>query len=975
MTPLVLVLLLAVTALFLTVTRDEPSPTPPPVAETTPPPAQEPASPPPTVKTDTEVAAVEPKPWPQDASDIAPDSQAVFDTLENGMRYLIYPNSEPPSRVSLRLHIAAGSLMEQDDQRGLAHFLEHMVFNGTKNFTAAELVPRMQRLGIAFGAHANAYTSFDETVYMLDLPDLSEDTLKLAFTVMRDFGDGALLEPEEIDKERGVILAEKNSRDSVDYRLMEQQFTELLPDSLVSKRFPIGIEEVIQSAPRERFVDFYTRFYTPQSMTFVVVGDVKVDDMRQRIETAFASMTNPAEPGSQPDLGTIHQPEGLETAVFDDKEVSSTDVSLMLVRSYVPKPDTRAERAARMPLEIAHSIMGRRFERISKERGSPVASGNAMRAAWFNHLEFGAISVTAADDRWQEVVPVIEQEFRRAIEHGFTETELAEAKSNLLNAYEQQVKQKPTRKSEGIATVLVRTLNRGQVFSDPQTDLEIARDILDGIDPATCHEALKTFWQAPGYHLVLTTKEKPADAEKELAALFEDSRGSPVDPPAARAIQVFDYTDFGTPGTVTSRKEIKNPDFSQLQLSNQVRVNLKRTDFESGKIRLLARVGSGKLTQPADKPMLDHFAQSVFEGGGLGRHSVDDLKLILAGRNVDGTLSIGEDAFMLSGTTTPADFALQCQLLCAMLTDPGYREEALWQFQKSLPMLYQQLRHTPAGPQLEMEGWLHGGDPRFSSAPQEKLASYTMEDAKAWLTPELTRGYLELSIVGDFNEPEILPDLLATFGALAAREPKPAALEKQRVIDFPKAPAEKEFTYESKIPQGVAFVVWPTGNMRGNIPALRRHNILGEILGDRLREEIRERLGASYSPSAGAAGSDALTNVGYLLAESVGKPEDLPVLMETIRNEAAKLAAEGANADELDRALKPTLGMLEKSLRDNKYWLNTVLAQSQADPTRIELARTRDDDYKSITLEEINQLAAKFLKTDNALQVTIKPAE
>jgi zinc protease len=151
---------------------------------------------PPTTKTDTAAPTAEPRPWPQAASNIPADDSAVYGSLENGLRYIIYPNSEPPTRVSLRLHIAAGSLMEADDQRGLAHFLEHMVFNGSKNYTAAELIPRMQRLGISFGAHANAYTSFDETVYMLDLPDLSKENLDLGFTVMRDFGDGALLQAE-----------------------------------------------------------------------------------------------------------------------------------------------------------------------------------------------------------------------------------------------------------------------------------------------------------------------------------------------------------------------------------------------------------------------------------------------------------------------------------------------------------------------------------------------------------------------------------------------------------------------------------------------------------------------------------------------------------------------------------------------------------------------------------------------------------
>ena len=973
-TPLVLVLMLAATATFLSL-RSKDSPPPPARAEEAQKPKEIPAKgePAATAKTDTAVAKVAPRPWPHASSDIAPDTGASFGSLENGMRYIVYPNSEPPKRVSLRLHIASGSLMEADDQRGIAHFLEHMVFNGTKHYSAADLIPRMQRLGIAFGAHANAYTSFDETVYMLDLPDLSEDTLKLAFTVMRDFGDGALLAADEIDKERGVILSEKISRDSVNYRLMEQQFAKLLPDSLLTNRFPIGTDEVIKSAPRDRFVDLYTRFYTPERMTFVVVGDIDPAEVKGRIEAAFASMSNPANPGANPDLGQIHQPEGLETAVFHDKEVSSTDVSLMLVRPHIEKPDTTRTRAENMPLDIAHSIIDRRFERLSKEKGSPVAEGSASKSILFNFVELGSISVTAADDRWQEVVPVIEKEFRRAMEHGFTESELAEAKSNLLNAYEQQVKQKATRKSEGIATVLARSVNEKSVFSDPETDLALATQSLDAIDLATCHRALKSFWEAPGYHLILTTKEKPETAEKDLAALFEDSRGTPVEAPSARAIQAFGYTDFGKPGTIATRKEIDDLGITQLALSNKIRINLKRTDFEQGKIRLMARIGSGKLGQPKDMPMLDAFASAVFEGGGLAKHSNDELQQILAGKNVGCSLAIGEDAFTLGGTTTPADFLAQCQLMCASITDPGYREEALWQFQKAIPMIYQQLKHTPAGPQQEMESWLHGGDSRFSVAPMEKLTSYTIDDAKKWLTPELAKGYMELTIVGDFELEKILPELLGTFGALAPRSAAIPLLTEARKLKFPNAPAAKTFTYESKIPQGIAFTLWQTAGIRNNQKEFRRLNLLAEILGDRLREEIREKLGASYSPNAGADGSDAFDGLGYVLSQSIGKPEDLEKLLNTMREQADNLATKGASADELDRALKPTLGMLEKSQRDNSYWLGTVMSQSQSDPKRLELARTRDADYKSITLAEINALAKKYLAAENSLLVTIKP--
>jgi zinc protease len=971
-TPLILVLFLAATATFLSL---RPRTDPPPVAA--PPAVETVATESPKTSADSQPVAEKAKarPWPQASSDIQPDDGAIFGTLENGFRYIIYPNGEPPKRVSLRLHIAAGSLMEADDQQGLAHFLEHMVFNGSKNYTAAELIPRMQRLGISFGAHANAYTSFDETVYMLDLPDLSEETMKLGFTVMRDFGDGALLDADEVEKERGVILSEKMSRDTVGFRLMEQQFAQLLPDSLISRRFPIGKEEVIKAANRDRFVDFYTRYYTPERMTFVVVGDVDPAQIREQIEKSFGSMVNPANPGKNPDLGSVKIPEGVETAIFADQEVSSTDVSLMLVRPHEDKPDTVANRLEQMPLDIAHAVIGRRFERLSQQENSPIASGSASDQTLFNHLEIGSIDVTAADDRWQEAVPILEQEFRRALEHGFTEAEIAEAKAIILNSYEQAVKQKPTRKSEGIATVLARTLNDNVVFSAPETNLEIAKQGLNSIDAAAAHQALKKFWDSTGLHLVLTTKEKPENGEKVLSALYQDSIGKPVEAPALRAIPVFGYTDFGKPGTVATRNEVTDLGITQLILSNQVRVNLKPTEFEKNRIRLLARIGSGKLSQPKDMPMLDMFSTAIFEGGGLGKHSNDELQQILAGRNVGSTLAIDEDAFTLSGSTTPADFTLQTQLMAASLTDPGYRNEGLWQFQKAIPMIYQQLKHTTAGPEQEMNAWLYGNDSRFTLAPVEKLSSYTIADVKNWFTPELTKGYLELTIVGDFQIDQILPDILATFGALPNRSSTLPALEAERKIEFPNAPAEKTFTYDSKIPQGVATTIWKTSGVRNNQKEFRRLNILSEIYGDRLREEIREKLGASYSPNAGASGSDAFENFGYLIGQSVGKPEDVQLLLNTMRELADKLATTGATEDDFDRAIKPILGQLDKTLRDNGYWLSTVMSQSQLDPKRLELARTREADYRSIKVSEINALAKKYLAAENALLISIKPTE
>jgi zinc protease len=898
---------------------------------------------------------------PSEKSDIPTDTAATFGKLGNGMSYIILPNTEPPQRLSLRLHVAAGSLMEQDNQKGVAHFLEHMVFNGTKNFENANaLIREMQSRGIQFGAGVNAYTSFDETVYMLDLPDLKSNNLDLTFKIMRDFADGALLSDQEIDEERGVILSEKRARDTVSSRMIEKQFNTLLPDSLIPKRFPIGTDEIIQNAPREVFLDFYQKYYFPSNMTFIVVGDIDPSEVQQRIQDTFGSLQNPEKIGEQPDLGTISPPENLLSHVFSDPELESTDISLLLVRPYEFQPDTRANRTSRIPLFLAHSIIDRRFDRLSKIENSPISSGSASKDVWFNEIEFGSVSVTAADDRWQDATSTLEQEFRRALEHGFTESELIEAKANLLNQYEEAVKSKDTRKSESLATAIARSINSQTVFSTPETNLEIIKSALETVTIDTLHTHFQEFWKSPGYHLVLSTKSSLESDKDTLLNLYQESSKTPVEPPADRKLAPFAYTDLGDPGTVSSQNEIEDLGITQITLSNNIRINLKTTDFEKNSIRILARIGSGQLTQPADKPLLNAVASSLFNAGGLGKHSIDELSEILAGKNIASALSIGEDAFILSGSTTPSDQLLQLQYMVASITDPGYRQEALWQFQKQIPAIFQNLKHTVAGPGQELNAWLYGNDPRYTIPSQTVLSNYTIDDVKSWLTPELQSSYLELSIIGDFQKDQIIKDLLATFGTLPTREEKPAeSTPNPRTVTFPAPPQEKTFTYESKIPQAVATAVWKAAGMRNNIPEVRRLNVLSAIYDDRIREEIREKLGASYSPNAGLEASDALENYGYIQAQSMGKPDDIPLILSSMESIATELSKNGASQEELDRALAPTLKSLEKTLRDNSYWLSTVLSQSQADPKRLDLARNREADYKSITLKEINKLAKK----------------
>lgn len=926
----------------------------------------------PTVKENSTVTVAKARTWPHTTSDIPTDPKTTFGALPNGFRYMIYPNQEPPKRVSVRLHIATGSLMEQDDQRGVAHFLEHMVFNGSKNFTSNELVPRMQRLGIGFGAHVNAYTSFDETVYMLDLPDLSAETVKLAYTVMRDFADGALLNEEEINKERGVILSEKVSRDSVNFRMMEKQFSQLLPNSLLPNRFPIGTEEIIKNAPRQRFVDYYSHYYTPQRMTFIVVGDIDPKATEELIKNAFGSLTNPTEPGKNPELGKIERLKEIKPAVFSDKELTSTDVSIVSSRPYRKQLDTTEVRTSRFALQLANAMLSRRFTRLAKEENSVINKGSASRSAMFNYVELGTIEVEAKNDDWKKAVMVLEQEFRRAVEYGFTADELSEAKANILNAYERQVKEEASRKSDALATAIAQSINDESVFSTASTDLEIAKKAIDALTVETCKTAFDNFWKVQGFHLILSTKNAPEQAGAELLAEFQASTKLPVAAPEQRKTSAFAYTEFAAAGTVTAENEVADLGITQLTLSNGIKVNLKQTDFKKNSIQMVARFGGGQLTLSQDKPGLNLVADAVINGGGLGKHSNDELQQIFAGKNIGTSFGIEEDAFILSGATTPQDLELQFQLFCASLTDPGYRDEALRQFKAALPQIDQALKHSPAGPKQEIEAWMHGLDSRFMLPPTTVLGAYTAEDVKTWLSPNFEKAAMELSIIGDFQKAELLPILLKTIGSLPARDAALPDLADLRKVKTPTVPARKDSTYDSQVPQAIAMINWKTKGLRDNQKESRRMNVLAEILSDRLREEIREKLGASYSPNAGLDGSDALDDFGFISAMSVGKPEDLEKLVTVITNLGEEFANGGATADELDRSLKPTLAAMDKTLRDNKYWLETVMQRSQEKPEILELARTRKADYESITLEEINALAKKYLKKDNTITVTIQ---
>lgn len=916
--------------------------------------------------------AADPIPLAHEGSDIPADPAVAWGLLENGMRYAILPNAEPPDRVSMRLYVDAGSLMENDNQQGLAHFLEHMAFNGTKKFPAGEMVEYFQRLGMGFGNHTNAHTSFNETVYKLELPKAEASMIDEGLTLFRDFADGMLLDPKEIEDERGIVLSEKRTRDSVGWRTFVDQLAFAFPEQLVSRRLPIGTEEVISGAPRERFVEFYEQWYTPDRMAVIVVGDVEVAEVEEAVRKHFGDL--PArEKRPSPPMGEMAA-RGFATHYHHEKEAGETSVSIEALKPLADPPDNSQRRLEDLELTLAHRIVNRRLERLVKQPGSPLSNAG-MDGGDFFDLGFALYSSIDADckpEDWKAALSLIEQELRRALQHGFTEAELAEAKANVRRAFEDAAKQMSTRQSRNLADQIASRLGSRRVFTSPADDLPRVVAALDSIGAASCQARLAGLWESANETLALVSGNAVLDnPSASIAAAFEESRLVAVAPPAEADVAAFAYSNLPAAGRIASREEVEDLAVTRIRFDNEVRANLKPTDFEAESIHVKIRFGSGLITQPT--PGLGFFLGSTFAKGGLEAHSDDELKGLFAGRSVSVNFDVADDAFTLSGWTTPEALEDQLVLMRAYVTNPGFREESALEFRRGLDYLYQQLERTPGGfSQYEIPRFLHSGDSRFGFPPRPDLEALSLSQAREWIQPALEQGYLEISLVGDFDR-EVAAALLArTFGNLPAREAEKPRLEAERLVSFPEG-QKREFTFPSEIPKAMVTVHWPTTDIF-DIERTRRLGMLSAILDDRLRIKVREELGDAYSPFAHNLPSDTWKDYGYLFASVTVDPAQAGKVEAVISEIAAELATGKAiEADELERAKKPQLVSIEEMRRTNRYWLSSVVEASQEYPQRLDWSRSFVEDYRNITVEEINALAAEFLKPEAQVSVSVLP--
>ncbi len=910
-------------------------------------------------------------PWAHEQSDLLPDPKVEWGVLENGLRFVVLPWEEPPERVSLRLVVEAGSLHETESQRGLAHFIEHMAFNGTENYSAGEMVEYFQRLGMDFGADTNAHTWWRETVYKLELPNNNPELMQDSFLLLRDYADRMLFLEEEIETERGVILSEKRDRKTPQTATSDDRLKFTFPEALFPDRIPIGIESVIRYADRDEFVRFYEDWYTVDRMAIIAVGAIDKESLLPYLEEHFGSMEAPEERRPEPALGRLPS-RGVESRFYDDAQLPFTQVHLFSMKPHQPSADTLEGRREELILNLATEILNRRFEVIMRvEEDAPFMGASAYAYDWMDFVSYAGMYAATRPEDWEDALDRITVELTRALEFGFTQSELNEVRARTRSQLEDSVRQASTRRSRSIADAINRAIIDGEVFMHPQQVRDQLLPLMDALTVDDLNRAFSEAWDGEDRLIYVA-----GDLSKRGREVYEAALEKEVLAPDERGELEFAYTDFGEPGEVVEREFIEDLELTQAKLDNHVRVNVMSTPYDAGTIHVHLRFGSGLLEVDPEQASLIVAASSMFIEGGLGAHDREELQQLMAGHTVSTGFSVDEEAFVLSGRTSPDDFRLQMQLLTAYLSDPGYRSEAERVARRQYDSLYNQLRVNPqAVMQNQVPRFLAGGDPRFGYPDRESLEAVDLAAVAAFLESPLKSGFVELSIVGDVeNHDQVLSVVAETLGALPERMEWPEEHLEARKIEFPRGAGRQVFHFYGDLPQGMVAVHWPTTDAL-EIETARNLSVLGSILSDRLRRKIREEIGEAYSPYAFNRGYRTFPGYGYMRGFVGVDPAQADFIADLVIELGADLAENGFSEDELLRTIEPQKTSIRQQRRDNRYWLNSVVAGSQLRPEQLDWSRTILPFWDNIDADAVAELARKYLQEEDAVKVLVLPAE
>ena len=909
-------------------------------------------------------------PWGVPIYDIPADADVRFGVLPNGMKYAIARNETPEDTAVVRFGFDVGWIDERDEELGLAHVVEHMAFNGSTNIPEGEMIKLLERLGLAFGADTNASTGFEDTIYKLDLPRVDDELVDTALMLMRETASELTIADDAVDRERGIIQSETRTRNNFSIRRIKDYFNFVSPDTLYAKRFRAdGTVENIDAAPGSVLRDLYRRYYRPDNATLVFVGDIDPDVIEAKIVEQFSSWQAPAEPIERVAKGVIDLERGRAAGNFVDPDVPYL-ITIDRFAPYVDRETTVAEFRENLLVNLGTSILNRRMQKIANSENAPILGGGASASDYFDINRQTSMQVQAKEGEWESALQTAEQEWRRAVQHGFTQAELAEQLANFEKSYRDAASQEGTRTNRALAEGILATSREERLFVKPSTRFALFEQMKPQFTVDAVNAAFARQYALSDPLIHVSTKEPIADAEATILAAYDASSQVAVAAPEVTGTVDFAYESFGDPTAIVYDETIEDLGIRTIRFANNVRLNLKQTDFEDDRLRYSIRLGSGQLAFP-DEAMAESVWLSNFSAqGGVGEHSYDELRQIFAGRSLNYGFGVGGDAFSVAGASTMGDLADQMRVSAAYITDPGLRPEMKSQWLGIVPPFIAQLDATPQGvAQFKASRIVADGNTRFGIPDEEALLAVDTDRARSILADEFAHAPIEIAVVGDFEPQAVIDAVASSFGALPERRTDLATYDDRRVASFASDRSERVLTHAGAEDQALVLTYWPTTD-DSDPQEEATVSLLANVVRLQLLETIREELGASYSPGAGSAMSDLYPGYGTFSTSVIVEPSQADQVFETIDEIVEGLRAEPADADLIDRARKPLLERFAQQRKDNGWWLG-VADEAQLGADRLDRVRTLEERYNAVTPEMLQAAAQRYLDPSQELRIRV----
>lgn len=885
--------------------------------------------------------------------------------LANGLRYAIKANPSAQGGLSFRLAFDVGSLVEAEDERGAAHFVEHMAFRATRSFPEGELDPAFAPIGVSFGRDQNAFTSLESTLYLVDLPRDGARERALAFQWLRDIADGVRFEAAAVDRERGVVLAERNARGDTEALVRDAVTNFQMPELLAPKRSPIGSPATIQAMAPQDLEAFYRRWYRPERAVLVIVGDVaNLPALEADISRAFADW-RPAAPEAAP-TPSLAQPDlrrGPDAFVLPRSEISP---SLAVCRVGPPQPRERRDLAAMRRFAVRAvwlEALNNRLARLALNEPAIVGAESEFIAET-PEADKVCVSALISGEDWARQLAAVQDEIRSFSERDVTEDELDTAIRSVRGGLLGYVESGFAATSSDLASGIVRSLLANDVIMNPRQTLWAFNQAIIGLDPAQLRAAWNTNWSGAGPLIILVTP-KPPSREAILAAWDRNQQSELAMRTSATLTASADrwaYGVFDQPGAVMNRETFLSPDFVRLHFANGVVLNFKQSKAAKGKAELVIDFGGGREELGARHLDEARLAADFFVVGGLGRHSYVELKAMFGEEPLRFQLGVAPHSFEIFTDAFASQLPSQLQLIATYFRDPGFRADLDGKIPPIVALANRQLDTSPTRVALEALRASQGPGATLARSPETQMAALRAPDFAALLRGPVTTAPIEITLVGDLTEAEAAKWVAESFGALPERAAGPVMRSKANFQRFPDAvPAPIQVTHKGPAGKAGLVMAWPTfvgdAAQRREAAALR---LLAAIFDDAARHSIRERLGKSYAPEVVLADRVEQADQGHIRALVESTPADLPIVEAELRKVAASLAGGAITPQMLEAARAPLLSHAQANLQD-PAWIVGHLRYSSREPDRPQRLFETPQTLTSLSLDDVKRAAATWL--------------